>query len=406
MSRHEQLMSMFNQTQWWADLNEKQRAKLERVITWARKSIRSNEGCTWVANIFRRAAIYLSLDPAESGDLGKWARARKSLDSQGYTLDKCVDEICSLVTLRRQGEGAGVSQLEAVVNNFRQKTARLEELNIDVKKLNPKVLQLLTTGQGEGHSQGCPKPAGGRCECGWLEVERRAMELAPLRAPIAIAMGLEKIQWKDAAGKDRPFQEIYTEINNIGSALEAIDKLPEGEPVVQVGDGAKWVKLSCHGNEYEGKLMGHCGNQGGNRDDTLLSYRVASEKYLGYFEPQLTFIINKAGILGEMKGKNNKKPSSDYHPAIVELLKNPMVKGLSGHGYLSANNFSLNDLSDGLLLELAKARPDLIEYMTKNGDSYQRLSSDRLKVLKGEVKPSDSKSSVKDLEGEDNPLPE
>ena len=59
--------------------------------------------------------------------------------------------------------------------------------------------------------------------------------------------------------------------------------------------------------------------------DTVLSLRQKvthdGEKY---HRPVLTFILDDRGFLGEMKGRNNNKPSEKYHSYIVELLKSPI----------------------------------------------------------------------------------
>ena len=420
MSWHEQLMQMVNQTQWWVDLSPKKQAALEGYLTWARKTIRTKEGCNWIARIFRRAAIYLSMDPAGEKE-GKWFRARQDLNKQGYTMSQCIDEICAIVTLSANPAGGKpTSQLAAVFDNFRAKTVQLDAMNIDVDKLNPRVVRRLMGGQGDGHSADCPSTGGGHCKCGWREIERRAMELAPLRQAICTQWGIDKLEWTTADGRDRSFHQVYDDVNKIGSQNDAMDKLPEGKVIVKVSNEARWVALDKHGDEYEGKLLGHCGNQGGDRSDTLLSLRVESKRFPGFFEPRLTFVITPHGILGEMKGANNQKPAQEYHKAIVALLKQPMVNGLLGQHWLPPNNFSINDLSDEDFLELYQARPDLVKRQATFGDQYQKLNSQKLELIKSLGQPGEkpaerpkakapvkpAEMEVEDPDAEDRPLPE
>lgn len=126
----------------------------------------------------------------------------------------------------------------------------------------------------------------------------------------------------------------------------------------------KWydLKETCSGEE--GKAMGHCGNVPSARHgDTVLSLRQT--KNVGGEElhrPSLTFILRN-GYLGEMKGRANQKPKKEYHPYIVELLKLPIIKGISGGGYEPENNFSVSDLSEELYNELKDARGD--EFMNE-----------------------------------------
>jgi hypothetical protein len=89
---------------------------------------------------------------------------------------------------------------------------------------------------------------------------------------------------------------------------------------------------------------------------------LRTERKIGnkiYHEPHLTFVVNN-GFLGEMKGGGNTKPSKEYHRDIVNLLKNPNIKGIIGGGYAPKSNFEFNDLSPELQREVNEANPDLI----------------------------------------------
>jgi antitoxin component YwqK of YwqJK toxin-antitoxin module len=119
-----------------------------------------------------------------------------------------------------------------------------------------------------------------------------------------------------------------------------------------------WVLLNMEYCELEGAAMGHCGNKQG-RDgmgERILSFRtITSEKH----KPHLTFVLRKDGKLGEMKGRANEKPAAKYHAAIIALLKHDIVKGFAGGGHEPENNFSMDDLSDGMSAELIKEKPVL-----------------------------------------------
>ena len=117
-------------------------------------------------------------------------------------------------------------------------------------------------------------------------------------------------------------------------------------------EGWKWVDLGKGYCDKEGKSMGHCGNAGAELGDNILSLRDSKNI------PHLTFILNN-GILGQMKGRQNDKPSEKYHPAIIELLKTPIIKQVRGGGYKPENNFSLNDLEEDMKEELLALKPDL-----------------------------------------------
>jgi hypothetical protein len=62
-----------------------------------------------------------------------------------------------------------------------------------------------------------------------------------------------------------------------------------------------------------------------------------------------------------MKGRNNQKPDQKYHNIIMELLKQPFIKGIKGGGYKPENNFRLSDLNDERYEEMLSLKPELGE---------------------------------------------
>jgi hypothetical protein len=171
----------------------------------------------------------------------------------------------------------------------------------------------------------------------------------------------ENQQWKDIRDQFRKLEEEWAEKQK--SWIDITDELKEGRisPIVVFDDGFRWFNLNRPRCEQEGKAMGHCGNCGGRRDDTVLSLRkLKQEGGRMYARPSLTFILHDNGQLGEMKGRGNKKPNEKYHPYILRLLaQKNLIKGIEGGGYLPENNFSLGDLSDERLEAIFNARPDL-----------------------------------------------
>jgi len=146
-----------------------------------------------------------------------------------------------------------------------------------------------------------------------------------------------------------------------------IEPEPDDQIIIDYGKYA-WVKLDREYCDAEGKAMGHCGNTGSPQEgDRILSFRskVGETKQ----KPHLTFILDKDGYLGEMKGRGNDKPSEKYHPYIIDLLQKDFVKGIKGGGYLPQNNFSLSDLDE-------EKRKALIEQKPQLGTSYDILQAD------------------------------
>ena len=146
-----------------------------------------------------------------------------------------------------------------------------------------------------------------------------------------------------------------------------IEPEPDDQIIIDYGKYA-WVKLDREYCDAEGKAMGHCGNTGSPQEgDRILSFRskVGETKQ----KPHLTFILDKDGYLGEMKGRGNDKPSEKYHPYIIDLLQKDFVKGIKGGGYLPQNNFSLSDLDE-------EKRKALVEQKPQLGTSYDILQAD------------------------------
>ncbi len=136
---------------------------------------------------------------------------------------------------------------------------------------------------------------------------------------------------------------------------------PGDKIVVQVGNGVAWWLLDRGECSDEANAMGHCGNAGAMRGDRILSLRREIRKGdVKVYAPDLTFILQEDGFLGEMKGRGNDKPAARYHDAIIALLKNPLIKGIRGGGYAPKNNFDLRDLSSEKQDDLFAVRRDLM----------------------------------------------
>jgi len=150
-------------------------------------------------------------------------------------------------------------------------------------------------------------------------------------------------------------QSAICKLSDKGAALPE-----QGKKIVDLGSGWAWWDLQTTSDKEEGNAMGHCGNTASPHEgDTVLSLR--QEKKIGaetFYQPNLTFILND-GVLGEMKGRANERPSEKYHKYIVKLLKAPMVKHVWGGGYEPYRNFSFDDLSEAEQAEVLELKPDI-----------------------------------------------
>ncbi len=151
-------------------------------------------------------------------------------------------------------------------------------------------------------------------------------------------------------------------------------------------DGWAWWVLDRSYCPEEARAMGHCGNEatGPSRpDDRILSLRrrvvVRNTEYL---EPHLTFILGEDGLLGEMKGRGNEKPSPRYHPYIVRLLEQTdLVRGIVGGGYMPEHNFSLDDLPPEQRERVKKANRSLVSASDMYSESRGNMTDELLQRI-------------------------
>ncbi len=137
--------------------------------------------------------------------------------------------------------------------------------------------------------------------------------------------------------------------------------------IIDFKNGWCWVNTEKAYCTKEAKAMGHCGNSPrADSGDHLLSLRKKVEmgrdkdgKEVVRWEPHLTFILSRYGMLTEMKGRGNEKPVARYHSMIIALLENDLVEGIVGGGYMPENNFSLNDLAPEVRESLIEKKPEL-----------------------------------------------
>jgi hypothetical protein len=190
--------------------------------------------------------------------------------------------------------------------------------------------------------------------------------------------------------KFEEFEEEWRE--KLGDDAIDISDDPGVEKILEFDDGMAWFNLNRDYCDQEGRAMGHCGNHQATRgkNDTVLSLRSPvrdEETDTTYWKPYLTFILDtETGKLGEMKGRGNDKPAERYHPYIVELLKQPIIKGIKGGGHAPEKNFSVDDLDEETREKLIEMKPELANYryrVKKHGLS-QELIDDLIDITSAE----------------------
>ena len=190
-----------------------------------------------------------------------------------------------------------------------------------------------------------------------------------------LASKYETLNFKDANYKiediekgSEKWHEELSKSKSIGS------KGAWGKPIVKFANGWSWVSLEKGYCSLEGATMGHCGNVAGHNDSRHNILSLRNEKNV----PQLTFIDNGGGVLGEMKGRMNKKPDRMYHEYIVGLLLNKTypINKIIGGGMQNENNFNLNDLSPEEKHEVLSKKPNLLPTLKDFIDRKYDLQDD------------------------------
>jgi len=136
------------------------------------------------------------------------------------------------------------------------------------------------------------------------------------------------------------------------------------EDLITFENGWKWVHCLYGGSPWEAKFMHHCGNL--NCQDPhvrILSLREpVSCGGLTLWKPHLTF-TTRFGMVIEMKGRENKKPSSTYYAYIRKLFLDYRINGLSSQlGSLPCQDLEWSDLPVEMRAEIETKRYFVFHY--------------------------------------------
>jgi hypothetical protein len=157
--------------------------------------------------------------------------------------------------------------------------------------------------------------------------------------------------------KGLTIDDAYKKSEQWHKSLDATGQIRDeaGTKIMVFPDGWYWIDLQTNYSKDEANAMGHCGNT--HRDNTLLSLRHNKE-------PHVTAAYNSEGhFIAQMKGRNNKKPNTEYHPYIVSLLLNTDKKyrvDMFDLEYDNGGDFNISDLDTESLTKVLKAKPSLL----------------------------------------------
>jgi hypothetical protein len=191
-------------------------------------------------------------------------------------------------------------------------------------------------------AHGSPAPNGW-----WNERERFVLDWWRLQVASGRVPFLRSTLARVNLWRFRTFRQANTYLYQLEQEVDRIEVHQNAvDDFLVFPNGWRWVRCAYDSSEVEGKLMRHCGNRGNwDPECELLSLREPDKvDQVSFWRPHLTFAL-KEGYLGEMKGRNNAKPSRKYHPYIQNLLRDRRIKGLSPElGALPGNDFELTDL--------------------------------------------------------------
>lgn len=171
--------------------------------------------------------------------------------------------------------------------------------------------------------------------------------------------------------KDKEFHELRTLAQNWHNSLEVgggkINYKEENPIVIDFGDGYYWADLETNDSREECDRMGHCGRT--NSRNTIFSLRqnkkLPGDKYSINKSVLTAAIDTNNGVLYQLKGPKNSKPSKEYFKYIIPLFSlkdeetgNYLIKEI-GREYGHENDFKISDLTENEIIKFIEYRPDL-----------------------------------------------
>jgi len=123
-----------------------------------------------------------------------------------------------------------------------------------------------------------------------------------------------------------------------------------------------WVSTDKAYCSAEQEAMGHCGNEPRqNSDDILISLSTMKTDATGnrWRMPHVTVIKEDGGIIGEIKGRGNKKPVAEkYGKYLVDLMLLRGIRGMGDPRWVVEENWTWEDFTEDQQQEIMAGKPD------------------------------------------------
>jgi len=143
-------------------------------------------------------------------------------------------------------------------------------------------------------------------------------------------------------------EETYKPSDMIEFLTEAEDSIstarffvPEShDPFITFEDGKSWVVVAPEDQDAEGTSLGDCGTGQYHNDSIIiisLREQVSPEFFQAHLKAEVVFpndvprdatfeeIKDSIGVLNQLRGYKNSKPTNKFHPYIVALLEQPWL---------------------------------------------------------------------------------
>lgn len=346
--RADRYIQMFTNLWYRDEESNKIRLDLARnQIKWAIEHLKKEDAIVWYLRWVQVSYIVIEMGLAIGNDAVSMSFSKQY--GKLWKLLSLFDK--SVQNIRMEDEDSlakYIAGVEKEISSFKGK--RGEDLSVPLKQLKgiAKKLGLPDIGELGGVQQSPP------------EIRNWLLHSLGLGIP-----EIENFQYGTKTPNEviDAFERIENEWKKTSSGLihqGSEEEQYEVEDLITFPNGWKWLLKKTNECDLEGEAMGHCGNVGGDPNVWILSLREPT-KSNDKWKVHCTFIWHHVdgGYIGEMKGKNNDKPIAEYHPYIVELLKDKRFTDAVGGGWLPSHNFSLADLSDSQRKEIVRANPNM-----------------------------------------------
>ena len=132
-----------------------------------------------------------------------------------------------------------------------------------------------------------------------------------------------------------------------------VDETPETDVFITYPNGWYWINLNVEYSRDEEENMGHCG-----RDDGKILFSLRDDNKQSHITASYSVSEN---ALYQIKGRKNRKPKSEYHEMIIDMVLNDKypVNMMKIGSYRPDLDFNLLDLIESKREEIFNLKPSL-----------------------------------------------